>query len=164
LPVPAGFPPTPWYRLDVDNEAVTLATMRVVAFHREDLTCGDLGLLDYAGGPRDERAARRAWLQVSGGPMTRAACEHAYVHDVVWNGAAPLRGLVAKDQDAIAHDFAAMVRELLQRGTLLRDDAKTARPDVRVVLHDQRGDTNRPLPKPEDRLAAPKPAPRVALR
>jgi hypothetical protein len=162
--VPAGFPPIWRYQLDQSNETVDPAAMRSVAFERQRLAdSGDVRWLEwvcYAHG----RAARCAWLCAFGGKATRAACARTWTHDVPWSNAADLRRLVARDQDPIARDFEAMVRELLRSRALLRDDAKTAKPNVFVVLHDLRGDTSEALPQPDSLLAARKVPPRVTLQ
>jgi hypothetical protein len=161
--VPAGFPPVWWYELDKANESVAMA--KSAAFTRRQLVdrsdCWEL----WRCAAVDARAARIAWLTAFGGKATRTACAHRWIHDVNWSSRAALRLLAAQDQYAIARDFEAMVRELVSSHALLRDDAKTAKPDVRVVLRDERGDTRQPLPQPDDLLPpARKPPPRPTLQ
>ena len=160
--MPAGFPPVWWYELDKVNESVAMA--KSAAFTRRQLVdrsdCWQMW--QWVG--TDAHAARIAWLTAFGGKATQTACAHRWIHDVNWSNAAALRLLVAKDQSQIARDFDAMLRELAARHALLRDDVKSARPNVRVVLHDARGDTSQPLPEPESLLAPPKPPPRATLQ
>ena len=164
--MPAGFPPIWWYELDKANESVVQGAKVPVAFTRRvDL--------DNSSPPwwvtgTDARAARTSWLMAFGGRATSAACTRTWTHTVNWNGAAALRRVAATDQDLITRTFSAMVRELRWRGALLADDAKAAKPNVRVVLHDLRGDTREALPQPDSLLAsllaARKAPPRVTLQ
>jgi hypothetical protein len=160
---PDGFPETPWYQLEDGDESSTDVVRRSFSFRREHCAERDLCRLDWID-RTDARAALCAWLVANGGARTRLACERDHARSVNWSNAGALQRAVASGRNEVEHDFAAMVCELLQRKRLLRDDAKTARPNLRVVLDDERGDTSQPLPKPESLLAAPKPAPRVVLR
>jgi len=161
--VPAGFPPLPVYRLDHVDETAADAGLPTVVRRRTTLSGNDLIALWFVGSV-DAGTAYRAWLTAAGGAMTRAACAGVREHEVLWSNAAALRRLVATDQSVVEREFAAMVRELRCRGALLASDAKTAKPNIRVLLHDERGDTRQPLPQPESLLAPPKSPPRATLR
>jgi hypothetical protein len=148
------FPPTPSYVLDDDAATGPVTMPGPVAFQRAEHR--HWRNAQVAVPTTDRRAALVCWLGRFGGKATRAACAHKWVHDVGWSNAASLRRLVAKDQDVIEHDFAAMVRELQRRGDLLASDAKSAKPNVLVVLHDERANRSDALPEPASLVAARK--------
>ena len=160
----AGFPPLPYYDLESVDADATARDLEPVVRSRT-----------FLGSPRDfyrlwwlraenPMLAYRAWLTAAGGRATQAACALAFDHDVVWRNAAALQQIVDRDRSVVARDFAAMVRELVGSGAVLRGDAKTMKPNVRVILDDARGDRHQPLPKPEELLGhRPLPKPCSAL-
>ncbi|MEO6597216.1 MAG: hypothetical protein ABIP94_20930 [Planctomycetota bacterium] len=154
LPVrePAGFPPTPRYSLVRDNETAVSAELGTVAFERRTgPTLEDCHLLSIVA-TTDVHQAHCAWLIASGGRRTRAACERAHAVTTFSSGTAALRRVVPQEQDSIEHDFAVMVKDLLQRKVLLDEDAKAAKPAIQVVLDDRRGNGRRDLPDPAELL------------
>jgi hypothetical protein len=161
--VPAGFPPIPWYQLD-DVVAVDEAQVsRSVSFRRRDHVCKDLGRLSRVWRV-DAHAAQLVWLIDCGGVQTRAACERDHALTTFCSSATALQRLVVREQDVVERDFAAMVRELQRQKRLLDGDAKTAQPNLRVDLHDRRGNPGRPLPEPESLLRPTRPRAPTALQ
>lgn len=161
--MPAGFPPIPWYQLD-DVVAVDEAKVsRSVSFRRRDHASKDLGDLSRTWRV-DAHAAQVDWLLDGGGERTRAACQRSHVATTFCSSATALQRLVVREQDVVERDFAAMVRELLQQKRLLDGDAKTAQPNLSVVLHDRRGNPGRPLPEPESLLRPTRPRAPTALQ
>jgi hypothetical protein len=161
-PAIIDFPPTPCYVLDADAATGPVTILGPVAFQRAEHR--NWRNARVAVPTADRRAALVCWLGRFSGKATRAACEHRWVHDVGWSNAASLRRLVAKDQDVLEREFAAMVRELQRRGDLLASDAKAAKPNVLVVLHDRRHNKSDALPEPDSLVAARKAPPRAPLQ
>ena len=101
--------------------------------------------------------AWRDWLCAWGGAATSAACgDPVESRRYAWRGAGRLRDDVRAAQRDSQRAFARMVAELAKLGELTAEEAARAEHCFVVVLHDERVNRNKPLPKPAD-LLLPRP-------
>jgi hypothetical protein len=140
--VPADFPLVSQYCLDERNKPKDGFVPRVVMYTRT----ADQETLQDARWYVDPQLAFRAWLREFGGWRTRDTLTRPHSLAVKWIGAAALIRDVEKERKAMTADFDAMVAELLKNRALTRDEAKAARPTIRVDVDDQRGGSRQALP------------------
>jgi hypothetical protein len=157
--VPADLPAAPLYELHVANLSATGADLAKV-IHRRQLVREAASHRVDVGWGGDVQDAVRVWLVALGGARTATACARKSELTLRSVDESALRGEIAPVQRTVERDFTAMVAELHGLRVLTRDEARGARPAIRVELVDYRGDQSQPLPEPAA-LLTPRPLRRL---